>query len=168
MSGEAEASKRPKLPVAELVPWAVFLLLILGAGAWYWQEQRVAAQQRAQRSVEAAKLGLPSDFPLEFVPVEPSIVVDKVEMGEATSKDNEPMQHWTVSGHSDADYKAIHEFYRQHFTGLGWMQTQMISIPTGQSADYANESIVVHLEIERPKSREDTSFKMDVYRVVGQ
>lgn len=160
--------KRRKLPAAEVVPWLVFLLLILGAGGWYVQTQRTAEAERAAARAKAKQLGLPDDFPLDVVPLEQSLTVDEVETGEATSREGEPMKRWTVSGHSRTEHKALHEFYRRYFMDREWMQTQMISIPTGQSADYATEAMVVHLEIERPKSRQDTSFKMDVYKLVGQ
>jgi hypothetical protein len=164
---EEKSQARRRAHLSESLPWLLFLLLSATVLVVYGARQKAQERVALAETAKVAARGLPEGFPLGAVPIPDSVKVTKCETGDAKSKEDEPMVHWTVEGESDAGFEDLHAFYKDWFTKAGWMQTQMISIPTGQSADYANDEIVVHLEIERPKSRKNTSFKLDAYKLVG-
>ena len=143
----------------------VLVIALIASAGQYLYNQRVKRRQIQQRQETNVELGLPRDFPSDFVPLYPGADLLAAERGEAVSTADEPMDKWYVHAETDEDKDAVYDYYHERMLAQGMRQTQYVSIPTGYGSDYADADYVLEFIIERRPDAERLQLEITVYRV---
>ena len=153
------------------MPLMLFLAISLGLVYLAVGNQAEGKAQAKLRQDLNSSLGLPLDYPSDVVPLYEGVSVLETKRESAESTDGEPMDKWFIHSQIDASRKPIFDFYHELMLARGMSQTQFISIPASDGSgasyatNYANETYIVELTIEKTSKDPMTQLKITVYRV---
>jgi hypothetical protein len=149
---------------SQWLPWLVFIVLMGGGlGFYVYRESALAAHRREQiqaRQQENAKLGLPPDYPVDFVPLYAGVTLDTAERKDAKSTDGRPMDQWHIHAESDVSKDVIYQYYNQLMLGKGLAQTMYASVPSGYGMTFADDQNEIQFTIE--KKLHDKRTQLDI------
>lgn len=153
---------RGLLTVALLV---AFVIVLLGAAALYLFDQCSKRVRDEERRARNSELGLPTDFPIDVVPLYAGAEIITAEKDSAVATDGASMDKWSVHAELEGGKDDVYSFYHERMLAAGMRQTQFVSIPTGYGADYADRQFVIEFIIEYRPGSERLQLEITAYRV---
>lgn len=163
---QGKPAEQKTSPLAGAVLVVLLALLLGGLALGFMTVQRSAAAKRAEQTARATRLaenkalGLPLDYPADFLPIWPGATIKEQSKGEVKSTDGGTMDQWKVHAETDSDKSEVYEYYNAMLLGAGMSQTVYASVPNGYGVTYADEQREIQFTIE--KKRADPRTQLEI------
>jgi hypothetical protein len=153
----------PKLGWLGFAPFVLIALVLLAGAVWLLWNHFASEAAKQSRQQQNTKLGIPSDYPSQLIPIYPGVKLVESKRENAQATDGKPMDKWYIHATSTDSTDKLHDYYMDIVTKLNLNQTMGMQIPTGYGFNYANENMIVEFTIETRAPDPLTQLEITVY-----